>query len=762
MQQIHPNGLIGSNPQRVDGFAKVTGQARYGADQPVPGAAHAVLVTSPIARGKITAIDEEAARAVPGVCEVLTYKNVGRAIKPGKTLVSGGFMSHPTTPLRDAEIHFAGEIIAVVLADSEEIAQQAADLLGFTFKADRATSTLSSPGANEIKARALGETELSAGNLEAGFAAAAATVDACYATPAQHHNPMELFQATAAWSEDGEQLTVWESCQNVRGFQHGLAEALGIKPAKVRVISQFVGGAFGSRGEMGSNSALIALAAKRLGRPVKHVATRQQGFTLRTFRAETRHHLRLGADREGRLTALDHESWELTCRDDAFAVAGSDSTARLYACPNVRTKVHNIEADRQAPGFMRAPPETPYLFAMESAMDELAEKLGIDPIELRRRNETSIETVTGKPYTSRSLMQCIDQGAELFGWARRNPVPRSMAEGNDLVGWGYATAFYPTQMGPAQCTITLTEDLRAKVEVGSHETGTGIRTVIAQTAADLLGLPLESVEVLIGDSELPAAPLSAGSNSTATVCSVVAVACENLRHRVARAAIDAKGSPLAGVANESVRLVGGQAVSGDRSEPLASAIRRAGRRRPLVEKATNTPHGVPPLLGPMLVRKGKPIFMGGSRMKDRMQFAFGAHFVEVRIDRGTSQIRVARMVGVFAAGRIMNTRTAWAQLNGGQIWGISSALHEATEVDRRQARYVNQDLAEYHLPVCADVGDVETVMIEEVDHLVNPLGIKGVGELGVTGVNAAIANAVFHATGTRVRTLPIRVGDLPV
>ncbi len=315
-------------------------------------------------------------------------------------------------------------------------------------------------------------------------------------------------------------------------------------------------------------------------------------------------------------------------------------------------------------------------------------------------------------------------------------------------------------MGPAQCTVTLTEDLHARVEVGSHEIGTGIRTVITQTAADLLGLPLASVEVVIGDSDLPAAPLSAGSNSTATVCSVVAVACESLRHRIARAAIDSKNSPLAGVVNESVRLLDGQAVSGELAEPLPAAIRRAGRRRPLVEKASNTPHGVPPVLGNMLVRKGKPIIMGGSNLKDRMQFAFGAHFVEVRIDRATSQIRVPRMVGVFAAGRIMNRRTAWAQLNGGQVWGISSALHEATELDRRTARYVNQDFAEYHVPVCADIGDIQTVMLDEVDHLVNPLGIKGVGELGVTGVNAAIANAVLHATGTRVRTLPIRAGDL--
>lgn len=757
MNVIEPSGgVIGADRPRIDGAAKVTGQATYGDDHPVANPAFAYLVTSTIAQGKIRSINQSNLAGMP-ILAVLTHQNVGDVVRPGKMLLEHGYMSTSFAPLASDRVAFAGQIVAVVIAETFEAARTGAQFLRVEYKPEKPSATFDSPGLEDVEAKSLLPTKLAKGHFDTAFTEAPVTINGWYETPTQHHNPIELFQTTCVW--DGDHLTVYESTQSTRGFQYGLAEQLGIAPSKIRIVAPFVGGAFGSRGELGQVTALIALAAQRLGRPVRWVGSRRQGFTLRTCRAETRHHVRIGAELDGRLVALGHDSWEITSRTDLYAVAGSDSTARIYACPNIRTHVRNLEADRQTPGFMRAPPELPYLFALESALDELAIKLGIDPIDLRRRNETKVDPVEHKPYTSRSLLECIDAGAEAFGWSRRKPRPGSMRDGDDLIGWGYATAFYPTQIGPADCRVTLRPDATALVEVGTHEIGTGIRTVVAMTAADILGLSVERIEVHTGDSTLPAAPLSAGSSSTASVCNVVALACRAIADRVAHLAVRDRASPLHGHKEAEVILRGGRASIGDINEPLTDAVARVTPKGPLVREATYNPHGSPPIIGPMMVRKGTPLIVGAS-LSDRMQSAHGAHFVEVRVNRWTGEVRVPRMVGAFAAGRIMNPRTARSQLMGGQIWGVSSALHESTEIDRRTARFVNGDLAEYHIAVNADVESVETILIDERDELVNPLGIKGVGELGITGVNAAVANAVAHATGVRVRKLPIRVESL--
>jgi xanthine dehydrogenase YagR molybdenum-binding subunit len=755
------NPAIGQPSPRVDGRAKVIGQARYGADfDGGRNPAYAALRTSAIARGRIAAIDETDARAVPGLLEVFTYKNVGDRIKPGKIFAQHGYMGTSIAPLASDRVQHDGQIVAVVVADTMEAAREAADRLTVTYAEEPPSAGFDSPGLRVISAAdaAREDGQPAAEDPRVGDAAAApVTIDQWYETPTQHHNPIELFATTAVWS-DGK-LTVWESSQNMYGFQNGLAEQLGIEPADIRVLSPFVGGAFGSRGSLTQRTALVCHAARVLNRPVKLVATRKDGFTIATYRAETRHHMKLGATRDGSLVSLSHEGWEVSSRPDNYKVAGTDASTRLYACPNIHSNAFIVHADRNTPGFMRSPPETPYLFALESAMDELAVALNIDPIELRRINDTQREPIRDLPYTSRSLMRCFDAAAQSFGWSRRDPRPGGMRAGEWLIGWGCAATMYPTQMGPATARVVLTPQGLARVQTAGHEIGTGAYTVFALTVADRLGLPLERIQVELGDTDLPPAPVAGGSNSTASICTVLAKACEDIRARLAQAAVSAEDSPFTGADAAALRLAQGALIAPNGTrEPLEQAIGRASNGA-IEAYAENLPHGVP-ADGIRNLYKGKSVLAGGAKMKDRIQFAFGAHLIEVRVNRRTGEIRAPRVVSAFAAGRIVNPTTAKSQLMGGQIWGISAALHEATEIDRRVARYCNTDLAEYLIPVNADIGEVETILVPETDTEVNPLGIKGIGELGNVGLNAAVANAVFHATGKRIRTLPVRLENL--
>jgi xanthine dehydrogenase YagR molybdenum-binding subunit len=750
---------IGQATPRIDGALKVTGQARYGSDFPGEPCAWAALATSRIARGTITQIDEAPARAVPGVIDILTFRNVGAAVKGGETFDKKGYMGTSIAPLASAHIQHAGQIVAVVVAETFEAATDAAQRLRVTYAEASPTAGFDAPGAETVQLKVVSKTheDPAVGDAEAAFAAAPVKVDGRYSTPTQHHNPIELFATACAWS--GGKLTVWESSQNMWGFKNGVAEQLGISPDDVRVISPYVGGAFGSRGSLTQRTALIALAARRVNRPVKLVATREQGFTIATYRAETRHHVRLGATPDGKLTALIHEGWEVTSRPDNYAVAGTDASTRLYACPNVASNVSVVHADRNTPGFMRSPAETPYIFALESAMDELSYALAIDPVELRRRNDTQVEPIRQLPYTSRRLMDCFDAGAAAFGWSARNPKPGATRDADWLVGLGCATTMYPTQVAPASARVSLTPQGAVKVQCATHEIGTGVRTVLAITAAGLLGTTPDRVTVEVGDSDLPPAPVAGGSNSTASCCNVVAKACDQIRDRVAKAAVLANDAPFAGRDPATLRLSGGKLTGRDgRAEPLDKAMARAGAGA-IEVYAENVPHGVPPD-GAQGLYKGKATLAGGARLKDRIQFAFGAQFVEVRVHALTGEVRAPRAVGAYAAGSIVNPLTAESQLMGGIIWGISAALHEATEIDARSARYYNDDLSEYLAPVNADIGEVKVIMLPERDTEVNPLGIKGIGELGNVGMNAAVANAVFHATGVRIRDLPVRVEKL--
>jgi xanthine dehydrogenase YagR molybdenum-binding subunit len=750
---------IGASIPRIDGHLKVTGEARYCSDIGVANLAYAVLKTSAISRGIIRSIDDRETRAVPGVVDVLTHLNIGDSIKPVKFFAEGGYVGSSIMPLKSDRIWHDGQIVALVIANSFEAASEGADRLKIIYAADKPTATFDSPGATTQAAAEVSKTheDPKIGDAEKAFAVAPVKIDAHYATPTQHHNPIELFTTTCAW-ENGK-LIVWEPSQNVTGFKNGLAEQLGLDADKVRVISPFVGGAFGSRGSLTQRTAIVAVAAKRLNRPVKLVADRSQGFTIATYRAETRQHVKLAATTDGKLQSLTHEGWEVTSRPDNYMVAGTDASTRLYWCPNVSSKVSIVHADRNTPGFMRSPPELPYLFGLESAMDELAVALNMDPVELRRLNDTDKEPIEGLRYTSRSLMKCFDAAAKAFGWSGRSPKPGSMRDGDWLIGWGCASTIYPTQLAPATARVTLSPQGNVKVMTAAHDVGTGAYTVVAMTASDRLGAPIDKVDVALGDSDLPPAPVAGGSNTTASVCNVVAMACEQIRERLAKAASAARNTPLSGVDPNRIALVDGGLVGPDgQRETLADAIGRVSNGT-IEAFAENMPHGVKPD-GLKKLYKGVSELAGGAKMKDRIQFAFGAEFVEVRVHARTREIRCPRVVGAFAAGKIVSPTTAESQLMGGLIFGISSALHEATEIDREYAKYYNTDLAEYLIPVNADIGEVDVIIVPEEDHDVNALGIKGLGELGNVGTNAAVANAVYHATGVRIRELPIRLEHL--
>jgi xanthine dehydrogenase YagR molybdenum-binding subunit len=726
---------MGKPEPRLDGRLKVTGEARYGSDFAVSNPAYAFLVTSPIAKGRIESMDLRAAKAVPGVLEIFNYENTGE-LKDIKYAKSGG---GPTSSIQGfgPPIQYGGQIVALVVADTFEAAREAAHMVRVNYTSEAPSATFDSPGISE---RIANEGLPEAGDAEQAFAAADVRLEAQYETPTQHHNPIELFTTTCVWRDN--QLTIYEPSQFVYGLKANAAKKMGVDIADVHAVSPFVGGAFGSKAQFSPRTGLVALAAKRLNRPVKLVATRDQGFTIQTYRAETRHRIRIGAESGGKITSFIHEGREVTSRPDPYSVSGVEDSARLYGFGSVKTGVTLVHADRNTPGFMRSPPVVPYIYALESAMDELAVKLNIDPGELRRINDSSTDP-TGKQWSSRSLMKCYDQAAERFGWANRSAQPGSMRDGDWLIGWGCASAVYPTHVGAAAARVRLMANGTANVQIAAHDLGTGAYTVIGQMAAESLGIPLSSVTVELGDSELPPAPVAGGSNTTASACSAVMKACQSIRARLMQPADDRATVGSAGA---------------DRSEPSLEDRFKGLGVGAIEEYAEYLPPGAKPDSMKNLYA-GTP-FLGGGSKGEKLMYATGAEFVEVRVHASTREIRVARIVGAFAAGRLMNTRTARSQYLGAMIWGISSALHEATEIDPRTARYVNDNLADYLIPVNADIQDIDVILVPEEDTFVNPAGVKGIGELGNVGTAAAVASAIYHATGVRVRKLPIRLEKL--
>lgn len=741
--------LIGQPLSRVDGRLKVTGQATYGAEFAPKGLVHGILVKSTIAAGRLTTIDTTAAEKAEGVLAVLTHKNVPR-LNAISTYPKGS-AGQAVLPMQNDQIQYSGQDVALVVADTFERAAYAASLVKASYEAQ---SPLTSFSKEKSKAyttdEATGETR---GNAPAGLHKAAVTVKGTYVVPIHHHNPMEPHVTVAQW--DGDRLTVHNPTQWVFGIQRGLAEVFGIPTEQVRVVSPFIGGGFGSKAPIWPHTVWACVAARQLGRPVKVVLTREEMFTSAGHRPICEISLTLGATATGQLTAIAQESYNHTAAFSDYVQHIFIATPMLYACPNVSIAHKIVTLNTGGPFAMRAPGETENLYALESAMDELAVTLKMDPVALRLRNHAEADPRNGNPWSSKSLKACYTQAARRFGWEKRNHQARSMGDGKLLVGWGMATALYPTYLSPSAASAKLLADGRAEIRTGGHEIGTGTYTIFAQIAADALGLPIDRVLVKMGDTDYPKTPVAGGSRSTASIGPSVQAAAKAIQKSLIGLAIEDKKSPLYGAKETDIQGVAGnlQLKRSPSVQDSYTAILERNKLNSLEEYGEFMPDGVKP------GDKSK-IFTGieTAILPTHAKFSaytFGAVFAEVTVDESIGRIRVRRLVSAYGAGNIMNVKTAQNQIRGGNIFGIGMGLMEESVLDPAHGRFTNANMADYHIPVQADVPHIDAFFVEENDKLVNPLGAKGVGEVGIVGVAAAIANAVYHATGKRIRELPI-------
>jgi xanthine dehydrogenase YagR molybdenum-binding subunit len=733
---------IGQPLTRRDGPLKVTGQARYAADNHLPGLLHAALAVSSIARGRVSFLDVTAAKAHPGVVEVMTSANrPPLAMDPDAK--TDPFMFRLDL-LQNDKVRYAGQPIAVIIAETLEAATEGAALLSPRYEAEPARIGLD--GNDSFVPPAIGvgtPPEVRRGDVEAGLAAAEHRIEAVYETPAQYHNAMEPHAIVAAW--DGARLTVDTPSQGLAWAQARLAGLFGIPPENILIRSPFLGGGFGSKGMISGPQVLGILAARLVGRPVKLVLRRDQMYGPVGHRAPTRQTLRLGADRQGALTAIHHHMRTATSSFDDFFEPSVQVSHTLYASPAIATTAEAVRLDTGTPLFMRAPGEASGSIALESAIDEMAHAAGMDPLEFRLKNYAEVEPISGKPFSSKALRECYAQGAARFGWAGRSLAPRQMRDENGLlVGWGLGTAIFPAIMFQGQARAVLRRDGTGLVELGAQDMGQGAWTALAQIAADSLGLQLAQLEFRAGNSDLPDAGIAGGSSHTATAGMAIHGAGADAIAKLAELAMGDERSPLFGANNAGVLAHGGRLYRRDnesRSESYADILSRAG----LAEIEGHGSAGGDPFAE-------KPYAM----------YAHGAVFAEVKVEPELGQIRATRLLGAFAAGAIINPRLVRSQYYGGMIWGVSFALHEQAVLDPRSGRVMNANLAEYHVPVNADVPSLEAILVEEVDPYVNALGIKGVGEIAITGTAGAVANAVWHATGVRVRRFPITIDQLVV
>ena len=737
-----PGMHTGMPRSRVDGRAKVTGAATYSAEFSAPDLLHGYVVCSAIARGRIRSIDTAAALARPGVVTVLTHEN-----RPRTAWFSASYRDEvgpPGKPFRalySDEVQYSGQPIALVVADSFESARDAASLIRVAYKpASHETDFAKQEGEAYVpptKRDGISPPPPPRGKADAALAEAPVKVVGRYTTAPEHHNPMEPHATTVVWGDDG-RITVHDKIQGVQNSLGYITSVFGLSKDKVTVVTPYVGGGFGSGLRPQYQLFLAMLAATELKRSVRVVLTRDQMFT-HIYRPQTIQHVALGAGRDGKLQALKHDAISNTSQFEDHQEVVVNWSGLLYDFPNAEMSYKLVKVDTYTPGDMRAPGAPLGMFAIESAMDELAHETGIDPVALRLLNYTEADENEGKAWTSKELRAAYQIGAERFGWAKRSAEPRSMKEGRELIGWGMATGAWESQMQKTSASATLHSDGTLVVSSATADIGTGTYTILTQIAADALGLPMEQVMVRLGDSTYPKAPVEGGSWTAASAGTAVQMACDAVRETVFKMARRASHSPLANAALDRVVFAGGgMALASDPSRRVTFAeALAAGGVDHVTEEETSGPN-------PAVV-------------KTHSSYTHSAVFVEVRVDESLGVVRVTRVVDAVAGGRILNPKTARSQIIGGIVFGIGMALHEETMTDHVLGRFMNHNLAEYHVPTNADVQGIEVIFVDEHDPLTSPIGVKGLGEIGLVGVAPAIANAIFHATGKRIRDLPITI-----
>ncbi|WP_337266907.1 xanthine dehydrogenase family protein molybdopterin-binding subunit [Oryzifoliimicrobium ureilyticus] len=742
---LHHTKTVGRATPRIDGAAKVTGSARYAAEHTQSELAHGYALLATIASGRILRIETSAAERYPGVLKIYTHENRPSATNSDKEWKDAvALPGHPFRPLENNRILFDGQPIALVVATSFESARDAAALISVDYQADSAqTDLLRAQGDSYVppvvRMESLAPPD-PRGTAEQAFSDAAFKFTGDYVMEGEHHNPMELFASTVIWESDG-QLTIHDKTQGSQNSHDYICGVFGLEPEKVTVKNAFIGGAFGQGLRPKHQLFFAVMASLDLSRSVRVEMSRQEMFSL-TWRPSSIQTVSLAADENGTLQAILHHCTHATSTYEDYQENVVNWSGLAYRCDNVTLTYKLAKLDMSTPGDMRAPGAATGVTALETALDELSYVVGIDPLELRLRNFIERDQNEDKDLTSKALDACYRQGAELFGWSRRSSTPRCMKEGNDLVGWGMATGIWEASLSPAQAKIKLTRDGQATVAAAASDIGTGTYTIVAQLAAEAFDLPLEQVEVQIGDSNLPKTSVEGGSWTAASTGSAVQAAALEVKKDLLSYAQKTSNSIFADVGVDQVAIVDGRLVL-DANHQMGLAI-----------------NDIMSANGLDFIEKTGKVEPDEDLMKRYSSYTHSAVFVEVKVDEQLGVTRVTRVVSAIAAGRILNPQTARSQILGGVVMGIGMALHEEGMIDHRIGKIMNHNLAEYHIPAHADIDDIEVIFVEEEDQLTSPIGVKGLGEIGIVGVAAAVSNAIFHATGNRIRSFPITIDKI--